>query len=129
MITILITEDSSFQRRNLQRILQGAGYHTEEAEDGRKALIKLEKNIPDCILIDLLMPEMNGFELLKALREQYPTLPAIVVTSDIQDSTYAECMALGAKAVVNKPIKPELLFQKITTVLSAHNGNEQDITQ
>ena len=117
MTKILITEDSSFQRRNIRAMLNNAGYETEEAENGKKALLKLERDIPDGILVDLLMPEMNGFDLLSVLREKYPDIPTIVVTSDIQETTYQQCLDLGAKAIINKPVNKEKLIASLKQLI------------
>lgn len=118
---ILIVEDSSFQRRNLQNILVQARYTVSEAEDGNAALSYLEshpESLPDAILVDLLMPGMDGFELLAILAQRYPQIPTIVVTSDIQTSSRQQCLAHGAKAVLNKPVKGPQLIRTLKKVFS-----------
>lgn len=119
---ILIVEDSSFQRRNLQNILISARYTVSEAEDGNAALAYLENATdqqPDVILLDLLMPGMDGFELLGILAEKYATIPTIVVTSDIQVTSKQQCTAKGARDVINKPVKAPQLLKAIKKILDS----------
>ena len=122
MAKILIVDDSVFQRRSLRKILDIDGHDIQEAANGRQGLEMLATSTPDCILLDILMPDMNGLSFLKALQQQKATIPVVVLTADIQDTTSQECLKLGAKEVIHKPLLPaegERLRDIINDVLDA----------
>ncbi|HEY9852015.1 MAG TPA: response regulator [Leptolyngbyaceae cyanobacterium] len=106
---VLIIEDAALLRKMVQRILKPEGYRLLEAENGVKGLEMIRTHKPDCILLDLLMPEMDGRQVLKALQTEALKVPTIVLTADIQESTRQECLELGALTVLNKLPKPEEL--------------------
>ncbi len=117
MALILIVDDSSFQRRAIRSLVRQASHETEEAENGRAGLEKAAASKPDCILTDLLMPELGGLELLETLREQGAAIPVIIITANIQESVRRRCLELGAAAVVNKPVSQEELLPAIEKAL------------
>lgn len=117
MALILIIEDSSFQRKIIAQILDKAGHQTLLAENGKKGLDILQTHTPDCILCDLLMPEMDGFEFLEALKEKNLPFPVINLTSDIQDTVKQRCLDLGAKAFLNKPAQEAQVLEALKSVL------------
>lgn len=118
MALILVTDDSFFQRKIITSVLAEEGYDFMEANNGREALLIAEKKNPDLILLDLLMPDMDGFHFLKAAREKKISAPVIVLTSDIQDTTKSMCLKLGAEGFVNKPVEKEKLLPVISQALS-----------
>ncbi|MGA2919250.1 response regulator [Methanoregula sp.] len=118
MTRILIIDDSSFQRRIVTGILKDAGYDVSVADNGRDGIELAQKDAPSLIITDLLMPEYDGFYLLKEARAQDLGIPVLVLTSDIQDTTREQCYNLGAAGLVNKPVKKEVLLPAITRVLS-----------
>jgi len=122
MAFILIIDDSSYQRRLIRRFVEAEGHQTIEASNGREGLEMITAHAPDCVLLDLIMPESNGFELLATLQQQQSTTPVIVITADVQTSTHKQCKELGAAAVVNKPVDHESLRQVITQVLGSIKG-------
>lgn len=115
--TILVVDDSRTTRSYVMDILISSGYAVLEAENGVKALLAINKQVPDVMLLDLLMPEMDGFEVLEKLQEVKIHFPIIVVTADIQDEVQKECLALGAAAFLNKPVSQEILLDKLKTLL------------
>ncbi len=120
MALILIVDDSSFQRRVIRSLVRQAGYETEEAGNGRAGLEQVAARKPDCILTDLLMPELGGLELLETLREQGTAIPVIIITANIQESVRRRCLELGAAAVVNKPVRQEELLPALEKALGNH---------
>jgi CheY-like chemotaxis protein len=118
MTRILIIDDSSFQRRIVTGILTGAGYEVSAADNGRDGIALARKDAPALIITDLLMPEFDGFYLLREARAQDIRIPVLVMTSDIQDTTRDQCLDLGAAGLVNKPAKKEVLLPAITRILS-----------
>lgn len=119
MATILVIEDAALSRQVLRRILQPEGHTIWEAKNGLEGLeiILTREDKPDCILVDILMPEMGGVEFLKAMRDRELKIPTIVITADIQESTRVECLALGAITVIHKLVKPTELRHWINKVL------------
>lgn len=117
MPKILIVDDSSFQRRTIRRALAEAGYQIIEASNGRQAMQLVAAEAPDCILTDLIMPDMDGLTALETWHKEGLTIPVIVVTADIQESTRQECRRLGAWAFINKPIKEDEVRQAVERAL------------
>ncbi|MFW6357847.1 MAG: response regulator [Chroococcales cyanobacterium] len=117
MALILIAEDALFTRRVLAKTLREDGHEILEACDGCECLEILTKQNPDCLILDLLMPEMNGYEVLQHLQKQQRNLPVIVVTADIQDTARQQCLDLGAIAVINKPPKLDQLRELLQQAL------------
>ncbi len=122
MAKILVIDDSAFQRRTVRKILEVDDHEIQEAANGRIGLEVFETFNPDCILLDILMPEVNGLIFLQQLRSQGATTPVVVLTADIQETTCQECLKLGAKEVVHKPLLPaegDKLRTIINTVLDS----------
>lgn len=117
MTRILLVDDSLFQRRIISAPLKAEGYEVVEAVNGNDGLEKINVLKPDLILLDILMPEKDGFQVLKELKDLQSTIPVIMLTSDVQDSTRDECLGLGAQAFVNKPVKAEELLPIISSAL------------
>ena len=117
MALILIVEDSSTMRKAIRKIVKAEGHDTLEAPDGREGLEIAATHAPDCILLDLIMPEVDGLEVLKALRERGSKIPVIVLTADIQEIVRKECLELGATAFINKPLIGSRLLDTIQEVL------------
>ncbi len=130
MALVLVIDDSAFQRGVIHSLVRDAGYETEEAENGRAGLEKIAARKPDCILTDLLMPDMGGLELLESLREPGAAIPVIIITGNIQESVRQRCLELGAAAVVNngwgllelKQVSANL--EEIFVKLVKHEGGE-----
>ncbi|KMP11303.1 histidine kinase [Candidatus Nitromaritima sp. SCGC AAA799-C22] len=117
MALIITIEDSKFQRRRIVEALESGGYEVLEAANGKTGLEALATRTPDCIVLDLIMPEMDGLEFLKTLREQGLDIPVIVYSSDIQKPVREECLELGAKCFLNKPVNKEELLETIKKAL------------
>ncbi len=126
MATILIVDDSAFQRTFLKKTLSGAGFAVLEANNGGEALERAAAESPDAILTDLIMPDMRGRVLLETLQSQGSKIPIVVLTADIQEPVAAECLKLGAVRVLHKPIKPEILTQTLAEVLAMSEAGRQE---
>ena len=122
MSKILVVDDSRLSRNMAADSLTSAGYLVVEAANGQEGLAMLDEHRPDCVVIDLLMPVMNGLELLRQLRDNGADVPVIVATSDIQDGSRAECEALGIYGFLNKPVKREKLVSGVQEALSQIQG-------
>lgn len=114
---ILIVDDSALARRAGKMVAEKLGHETVEAANGREGLELALERQPDCILLDLLMPELDGFGVLEQLREKETNIPVIVSTADIQDSTRDRCEQLGAFAILNKPPNADKLHEALQKAL------------
>jgi len=123
MALILIIDDSAFQRRLMRKLIELQGHNVIEATNGMEGLDAIITQSPDCVFLDLIMPESNGFELLEKLQQQKIDVPAVVVTADVQTSTYEQCLGLGAMAVVNKPVDNKVLHETLIRALNLNQEN------
>ncbi len=118
MKKILIVDDSFAARMYLASILENLDFLLHFAGDGKEALDKIKVYEPDLMIIDLLMPEMDGTEVLKRMQEMDDAPETIVLSADIQEPTQKKCMELGAKAFLSKPVKKETLYEEIRRLLN-----------
>jgi len=125
MPNILIVDDSWLTRRGLKRILSSNGYGVIEAENGLQAIemIMSREQPLDAIILDLLMPEMGGMELLEKLTSQNITLPVLVLTADIQHTVKKKCIERGAIGFMSKPPDPEELLATLSGLFDKSHGN------
>lgn len=117
MAKILIMDDAAFSRRMVRKALQAEGYEMLEAANGREGLEMVRTHTPDCILTDLLMPDMDGFAVLRVLQEQGTKTPVIVISADIQESARSLGFELGATEFINKPVKEDELRNTVRKAL------------
>ena len=119
MARLLIVDDSKFQRLQVTEILQGAGYEVLEAGGGQEGIDLAVRDRPDCIVLDLLMPDVDGLEVLKRLGEIKLEIPVIVLTADIQETTHQMSLELGAREILGKPPQADALVAAIERALGA----------
>ncbi len=117
MATVLIVEDSNVQRSLIGSIAQRSGHEVVAASNGREGLEAALEHQPDCIITDLLMPEMNGLDMLDAMRQRGQHTPAIVVSMDIQDTTRERARALGVTTFLGKPVEAKAVADALHAVL------------
>lgn len=118
MAKILITDDSKFQRTLLKNYVQKLGHEFEEAKNGDEAIQKFSEYHPDCMILDLLMPGKTGIEVLEELKPAEMNFPVIVLTADIQEGSKQQCIELGAKFFLNKPLNKDKFESIINEALS-----------
>jgi DNA-binding NtrC family response regulator len=114
---ILVVDDDALARDLLARFLSLRGYHVRAAADGREALRLIEESAPDLIILDLVMPEMNGVELLQALQARDYGGRTIILSGHQNDALLAEAWALGPQEVLDKPIDLERALMAIQLVM------------
>jgi len=117
MAKILVTDDSAFLRKRTCNILSSTGHEIIQAKDGQECVEKLSSEKPDVLFLDLVMPVMNGFEVLEYMQGNGVDVPTIVLTADIQESVSERCMDLGAVAYLNKPPKTDEVLAALECVL------------
>lgn len=116
MKTILVIEDHALMRRNLVTILTMEGYAALSASDGRSGLALAQSQQPDLVLCDVMMPEMDGYAVLQALRADATTssLPFIFLTAKGEKSDLRQGMNLGADDYLIKPVSRDELIAALT---------------
>ncbi len=124
MASVLIIDDSAYMRSKIRDIVKIDGYDVMEADDGMSGLQVACTRKPDCIILDLIMPEMDGLKILKTLHGQNLKIPVIVVTADIQVSVQKQCLALGAAALLNKPPQERDLLMAVREALSTQGKGD-----
>ncbi len=111
---VLVVEDVALNQLLIKIILTDFGCEVEVAENGKIALEKLRENKYDIVLMDLQMPEMNGFEATKYIREEMKSqIPIIALTADVTTVDAEKCIALGMNDYISKPIDEKLLYSKM----------------
>ena len=117
--TIMTVDDSASVRQMVAFTLKGAGYQVLEAGDGQDALNKLNGAGVQMVITDLNMPNMNGLELIKALRAkpECKFMPIVFLTTESQAEKKTEAKAAGATGWIVKPFKPEQLLAVVKKVL------------
>jgi CheY-like chemotaxis protein len=128
MSRVLITDDSLLQRKTLSAIVVEAGHEVETACNGQEALEKIQTNLPDCLLLDMLMPIMDGVQVLEQLESQGLKLPIVVLTADVQEWLKTRCLELGATTFLNKPIKQAQLQEALQQILPTPQSTEVSCT-
>ncbi len=122
MAKVLVIDDSGFQRKWITRALVDLGHETVEAGNGFEGLKAAGEEHPDCITVDLNMPEMDGITFLGSLNAGEHDIPVIVITANIQADARKQCEELGAAAFLNKPFKPDELKKIIDRCLGQEGG-------
>ncbi len=116
---VLVVDDEELQRRLIKEFLRKENYTIIEASSGSEAISKVEEENPDLVLLDLLLPGLDGKKVLKILREKFPLrkLPIIIVTAWDERQTALECLKAGANDYITKPIDSEVLKLKVSNML------------
>ena len=119
--TILVVDDKANIRRLLQDYLTEQGYRTLVAENGREALYVARAEKPDLILLDIMMPEMDGYEFIRIYRQEKAT-PVILLTAKLEEMDKVIGLELGADDYVTKPFGLRELLARVRAVLRRVNG-------
>lgn len=113
---ILVVDDEARMRRFVRMNLELEGYEVLEAENGLNALAKVRDELPDLVLLDVMMPDLDGFETLARLRE-FSSVPVIMLTVKGDEEDRIRGLDLGADDYVTKPFSPRELSSRIRAVL------------
>ena len=119
MARILIVDDSPSQLLGIKRIVEKLGHETLSAEDGAAGVEVAKAEKPDLILLDVVMPNLNGFQATRTISKNADTahIPIILVTTKDQETDKVWGMRQGAKAYVTKPIREEELIKALEEFL------------
>lgn len=112
---ILIADDSATVRHFLIETLAKAGYEISTAQTGEEAVSKAQEEMPDLVLMDIVMPGMNGYQATRAITKHETTkhIPVLVLTSKDMETDRIWALRQGAKEFISKPIEAESLLSKI----------------
>ncbi len=121
---ILLVDDSATTLMMEQMVLRGQAYQIVTAKNGREAVAAAEREMPDLILLDVVMPEMNGFEACRRIREQDATrdVPIIMVTTKGEEQNVETGFESGCNDYITKPINGAELLTKVRGFLEAGAG-------
>lgn len=115
---ILVIDDDITSLDIVAFLFERRGYRVERCADGRTAIDEVRRSEPDLLIVDLLMPELNGAETVKRIRELGFVMPIIAFTAVDDPDLHAEAVAAGCNEVLTKPCRPEKLVQHIEKFLA-----------
>ena len=113
---ILVVDDEERMVRFIRLNLEHDGFRVVEAFNGTQAINKIRTNMPDLVLLDIMMPDMDGFEVLKIIRE-VSSVPVIMLTAKGEEDDRVRGLELGADDYVTKPFSPRELVSRVRAVL------------
>src|SRR2546426_148694 len=126
---ILVVEDDAAIRLGIVDALRFAGYETLHAGDGNDGLAQALRATIDLLLLDLILPELSGFEILKSVREARPTLPIIILTARGEEADRVKGLRLGADDYVVKPFSVRELLARVEAVLRRSPERPNSVTK
>ena len=119
MTKVLIAEDNAVNRELLRELLEARGYDVVEACDGQEALAVIERAEPDILLLDIGMPVLDGFGVVRALREnpRLAMLPAVAVTAYAMQGDREKILSSGFDGYLSKPVDARVLAEELERLL------------
>ena len=120
--SLLVVDDNEMNRDLLSRRLERQGYRVTVAVDGRQALEILNREDFNLVLLDIMLPEMNGYQVLEQLKadQALSHIPVIITTALDEADGKAKCIELGAEDYLTKPFNPVMLKSRISDCLARH---------
>jgi len=120
MIRILVAEDNAVNRELLRELLEARGYSVSEACDGQEALHMIEQSLPELLLLDIGMPVLDGFAVIRKIREnpRMAPLPVVAVTAYAMRGDREKILASGFDSYLSKPLNPSSLTQELDRLLT-----------
>lgn len=112
-LRILVADDEPEVRDTFCKILTARGHEVCAAGDGRDCLRKLSQDVYDLVLLDLIMPELDGAQVLQSIRSHFPGTDVAILSAQDDESVIQELMKLGAIAFLLKPVDPNALIQLV----------------
>ncbi len=120
--SILVVDDTAANRRLYGTLLKKSGFHVRTAEGGREALSLIDESIPSLVVLDYMMPEMDGIEVLKRLRADDTTarLPVVMLTASAEPDHIDMALGAGANDYITKPVNGKLLVTRLRAMIQAN---------
>jgi len=116
---ILVIDDEKLIRWSVSKVLERGGYRVSEAATGKDGLAAIEADPPDLVLLDITLPDLDGFSVLKAIRQSRPELPVLMMTADATRETARQAFHLGARGHLDKPFDPASLQAAVSDALQS----------
>ncbi|GET41518.1 response regulator transcription factor [Microseira wollei] len=118
MSKVLVVDDSPMQREMISRVLKNVGINVTVASDGLEALEQIQQNCPDLVVLDIVMPRMNGYEVCRWLRSNLgENLPVVMCSSKREEFDRYWGIKQGADAYIAKPFRPQDLVVTVKQLL------------
>jgi two-component system, chemotaxis family, chemotaxis protein CheY len=125
-VRYLVVDDSVFARKNLGKMINTFGGEVAgEAGDGCTAITEYERTRPDIVLMDITMPQMEGIEAVERIVRQHPEARIVMVSSVGYQDNILAALQKGARHFVQKPVKPDVLYEIIRYVLTDEDAHKQ----
>jgi len=115
---VAVVDDEESVRKALGRLIRSAGYGVEMFDSGAEFLQSLQRRRPDCVVLDLRMPQVNGFELQLALKRSGADVPVVIITGDDTAGNRERALRQGALAFLRKPVDDAQLIDAIQGAIS-----------
>lgn len=119
-LRILIVDDNEELRKMLGEILERTGYEVKSTDKAKDALAIIERGHADLLLLDLKMPGVGGFDLLKLIRRRHLPIPVIVVSAHISEEVAKQLAVVGIQGMIAKPFKKDRMTDEINRVVQKH---------
>ena len=119
---VAVLDDEPQMRKALRRLLATHGLRVETYESGKDFLAALPSHPADCLVLDLHMPDVSGFDVLAVFESQHIATPVVVITGHDEPSTSDRVRRLGASAYLKKPVDESALLSAITLAIAANNS-------
>lgn len=127
MPNILVVEDSAVQAKHVEMLLGQNGYQVSTEPNGEAGLSSVRKSLPDLVVTDMQMPVMNGLDLVRALRSEFPSLPVILMTSRGNEDVAVEAIRAGATGYIPKRRLDDELLPLTEELLSVSNSQRKQV--
>jgi DNA-binding response OmpR family regulator len=124
--SILVVDDEPMVREVLSRYLSREGFDVSAAEDGEEALTRFARATPDLVLLDLMLPKIDGYEVFRRIREQGGRTPVIMLTAKGEETDRIVGLELGADDYVAKPFSPREVVARVRAVLRRTDAGTSD---
>lgn len=124
--TVLVVDDDKLTRFSLSKILGRAGYRIREAASATEGMAAIAEERPGLVLLDIRLPDRDGFAVLRAIRASHPQLPVVMMTAHHTEETAHEANTLGAWAYLAKPCDPVELQSVVSTALGISSSSPSD---
>jgi len=117
--TVLIVDDEEYIVTSLEYVVKSAGYETVIAYDGEQAMEKVTATVPDLLILDVMMPKLDGFEVCEKIRANplWKSIRIIMLTAKGRDSEREKGMSLGADAYMTKPFSTRDILKRVEELL------------
>jgi excisionase family DNA binding protein len=116
---VLVVDDDSQLREFIRLNLESEGYSVREAESAEAGLSAIEDQAPDLVLLDVMMPNVNGWEMLQRMQERHGSIPVIMFSGKVDENALAEAADRGAHGFIGKPFDPQQLIERAKQLVPA----------